>query len=217
MIMNVKKFLIAGGNSTALVYDCPVADRDKTSKKLLKEVEQVGFVSTKATPPKLTMMGGELCINATLAFASTLDKNGKLATSGLKNPIPYSNKNGSTTIQIPFKFKKDKNVILLDGMGFILYDTKEKSEIKKSELSDLSKKYNLPAFGGIIYEKNKIIPSVYVAGVNSFVKETACGSGSVAFCIFSGTKDVVQPTEKIISIRKKTEFFDITAKVASYE
>ena len=72
--MIVKKFLIAGGNSTALVYDCPVADRDKTSKKLLKSVEQVGFVSTEATLPKMIMMGGELCINATLAFASTLYK-----------------------------------------------------------------------------------------------------------------------------------------------
>lgn len=215
--MIVKKFLIAGGNSTALVYDCPVADRDKTSKKLLKDVEQVGFVSTKATLPKLIMMGGELCINATLAFAYTLDKNGELTTSGLKNPIPYSNNNGSTTIQIPFKFKQNENIILLDGIGFILYDTKEKSEIKKSELSDLSKKYKLPAFGGIIYIKNKIISYVYVAGVNSFVKETACGSGSVAFSIFSGIKDIVQPTEKIISIKKRAEFFDISAKVTRYE
>jgi len=217
MSMIVKKFLIAGGNSTALVYDCSIADRDKTSKNLLKEVEQVGFVSKKATFSKMTMMSGELCINATLAFASTLDKNGELTTSGFKNPIPYSNKNGSITIQIPFRFKKDENVILLNGIGFILYDTKEKSEVKKSELSDLSKKYKLPAFGGIIYNKNKIIPYVYVAGVNSFVKETACGSGSVAFSIFSGINDVVQPTEKIISIKKKTEFFDITAKVTRYE
>ncbi len=215
--MIVKKFIIAGGNSTALVYDCPVVDRDKTAKKLLKEVEQVGFVSTKATLPKLIMMGGELCINATLAFASTLNKNGKLTTSGLKNPIPYSNKNSSTTIKIPFKFKQDENVILLSWIGFILYDTKEKSEIKKSELSDLSKKYKLPAFGGIIYNKDKIIPYVYVSGVNSFVKETACGSGSVAFYIFSGIKNVVQPTEKIISIKKRAEFFDISAKVTSYE
>ena len=215
--MIVNKFLIAGGNPTALVYDCPIADRDETSKKLLKKVEQVSFVSTKATLPKLTMMGGELCINATLAFASTLDKSGKLTTSGLKNPIFYSNKNITTTIQIPFKFKKDNKIILLDGIGFILYDTKEKSELKKSELSDLSKKYNLPAFGGIIYNKNAIIPYVYVVGVNSFVKETACGSGSVAFSIFSGIEDVVQPTKEIISIKKKAEFFDISTKVTSYK
>lgn len=214
--MIVKKFHIAGGNSTALVYDCPVASRDKTAKHLLKEVEQVGFISREATLPKLTMMGGELCLNATLAFASTLDKNGTLTTSGLHKPIFYSNKNNLTTIQIHFRFKQDKNIILMDGIGFILYDTKEKSEIKKSELSDLSKKYNLPAFGGIIFNKNKIIPYVYVARIDSFVQETACGSGSVAYSIFSGVNGVVQPTGKRISI-KMADFFDISAKVAQYE
>ncbi|MFC2165138.1 hypothetical protein ACFLT2_09105 [Acidobacteriota bacterium] len=214
--MIVKKFFIAGGNSTALVYDCPVESRVKTAKKLLKEVEQVGFVSREAPLPKLTMMGGELCLNATLAFASTLGKNGTLTTSGLHNPVLYSNKKDLTTIQIHFKIKQDKNLILMDGIGFILYDTKKKSEIKKSELSDLSKKYTLPAFGGIIYNKSKITPYVYVAGVDSFVRETACGSGSVAYSIFSGVKGVVQPTGKIISI-KKAEFFDITAKVTSYD
>ncbi len=214
--MNVKKFLIANGNSTALVYDCPVANRNKISKKQLKEVEQVGFVSTKTTPPKLTMMGGELCINATLAFASTLDETGKLITSGLKNQIHYSNKKDSTTIQIPPIFKKEKNIVLLGGIGFVLYDAKDKSRIKKQELLDLCKKYNLPAFGGIIYSKNKITPYVYVIGVNSFVKETACGSGSLAFSIFSGIKEVVQPSEKIISIKKK-EFFEISAKVSNYK
>ncbi len=210
--MIVKKFFIAGGNSTALVYNYPAVDKDKISSKLLKEVEQVGFISTKETYPKLTMMGEELCINATLALASTLNKNGKLVTSGLINPIHYLN-NGLTTIQIPFKFKKNKNVILLDGIGFILCDIKEKSEIKKAELLGLAKKHNLPAFGGIVYNKNKIIPYIYVEKVNSFVKETACGSGSIAFSIFSGIKDIVQPTEKMISIKKRAGFFGVTAKV----
>ncbi len=215
--MIVEKFLIAGGNITALVYDCPLSDRVRTSKKLLKEVEQVGFVSTNATLPNLTMMGGELCINATLAFAATLGKNERLSTSGLKTPIPYANKKGSTTIKIPFKFKKDKNIILLDGIGFILYDVQEKSGITKSELSDLSDKYKLPAFGGIIYNKNKITPYVYVSEVDSFVKETACGSGSVVFSIYSGIQDVMQPTGKIISIHKKEGYFDISAQVTRYE
>ena len=128
--MIVKKFLIAGGNSTSLVYDCFIVDRNKISKKLLKEVEQVGFVSTKATLPKLTMMGGELCINATLAFASTLNKNGKLTTIGLKNPIPYFNKNGSTSIQIPFKFKQNKNIILLNGIDLFFITQKKNLKLK---------------------------------------------------------------------------------------
>jgi hypothetical protein len=148
--LKVRKFLIAGGNSTALVYNCPNANRNKASKRFLKDVEQVGFISTRNKLPKMTMMGGELCINATLAFASGLNKNGQLITSGLKNPVHYSNKNGVTTIQLPLKSEKRKNVILLEGIGFVLYDAKEKSEIRKSELLYLSKKYKLPAFGGII-------------------------------------------------------------------
>ena len=209
--MQVRKFLIANGNETALVYDCPKKERKKIAVKLLNEVEQVGFVSTKATLPKLEMMGGELCLNATLAFASTLNKSGKLATSGLKNPIPYSN-NKTTSIKIPFKSKQENNVVLLEGIGFILYSKKDKTKITKNELAKLCEKYNLPAFGGIIYKRNKIIPYVYVAGVNSFVKETACGSGSVAFSIFSGKEKVVQPTGKTISI-KNNRLVEISALV----
>jgi histidine racemase len=209
--MQIRKFLIADGNETALVYDIPKKERKKKAIKLLKEVEQVGFVSTKATLPKLEMMGGELCLNATLAFASTLKKSGKLATSGLKNPIPYSN-NKTTSIKIPFKSKQENNVVLLEGIGFILYSKKDKANITKNELAKLCEKYNFPAFGGIIYEKNKIVPYVYVAGVNSFVKETACGSGSVAFSIFSGNEKVIQPTGKTISI-KNNRLVEISAIV----
>jgi len=210
--MNVKKFLIAGGNSTALVYDCPTEQRAEMSSQLLSEVEQVGFVATKAKLPELTMMGGDLCINGTIAFASTLGSTGELSTSGLKNPIPYTNEGGTTSIRIPFSYKQEGNIVLLGGIGFILYATKERSEIAKSELVSLSERYSLPAFGGIIYEDNHIIPYVYVAGVDSFVAETACGSGSIAFCIFSGVTEVIQPTGKSISI-KKGEFFDISAIV----
>ncbi len=215
--MKVKKFLIAGGNSTALIYNSPLSNRGAIAKEFLKNVEQVGFVSSKTELPTLIMMGEELCINATISFASTLNKHGKLTTSGLKNPVSYSNLNGSTTIQIPSKFKRDKNVVLLEGIGFILYDIKEKSVINKSELSKLSKKYELPAFGGIIYKGNEIIPYVYVLGIDSFVRETACGSGSIAFSIYSGINKIIQPTKQTITISKKNNFFDISAKVTSID
>ncbi len=212
----VRKFLIAGGNSTALVYGCPAAYRGGAAKKLLKEVEQVGFVSARAGLPKMTMMGGELCINATLAFASTLDEGGKLAASGLKDLVRYSNKNETATIWVPLGFKKYGNTILLEGIGFILYDVKEKSKIEKQELLSLSKKYRLPAFGGIVYDGNRITPYVYVKKVDSFVKETACGSGSIAFSIFSGIGKVIQPTGEKLRIKSKKRFFEVSAKVSDY-
>ncbi|MBI4918673.1 hypothetical protein HY837_01995 [archaeon] len=54
--MKIKKFLIAYGNSTALVYDCPVKNRLKIIKKLLLKVEQVGFVSARNKFPQMQMM-----------------------------------------------------------------------------------------------------------------------------------------------------------------
>ena len=74
-------------------------------------------------------------------------------------------------------------------------------------------KYGLPAFGAIVYEKNKIIPYVYVKNVNSFVKETACGSGSIAFSLFSEYKNIIQPTGEVISIRIKKDKIFVSAEV----
>ena len=77
----------------------------------------------------------------------------------------------------------------------------------------MASKYKLPAFGGIIYNKNKIIPYVYVSEVGSYVRETACGSGSMAFNIFSGVEDVIQTTGQKIFIKKQKGCLEISAKV----
>lgn len=70
--MKKQKFLIAGGNSTLLVWGCPVWKKSQVIKKYLGEVEQVGFIENANGISSLEMMGGELCINATLALASKL-------------------------------------------------------------------------------------------------------------------------------------------------
>jgi len=195
--MKIKKYLVAGGNSTALVYDCPIDKRREISINLLEKVEQVGFISTNNFP-ELQMMGNELCINGTLALASTLGKEGKMKTSGVRQKIFFLNDEEKTTIQIPLKFKKVDNIILFEGIGFILFDSKEKTDVKKKLALNLCDRYNLPAFGVIIYENNRITPYIYVKEVDSFVKETACGSGSIAFSILTDRNEVIQPTgEKI--------------------
>jgi len=198
---------IAGGNPTALVRG---KSNNKTAKKLLNEVEQVGFISLEPIP-KLEMMGGELCINATLAFASLLEKNGKLSISGINKLVEYENKNKLTTISIPLNYKIKDNIILLDGIGFII--SKNKNKISKNLLKNLTKKYNLQAFGIIIYEKNKIDPFVYVKEINSFVNESACGSGSIAFSLFSGFNKIIQPTGEILNINIKKDKVFVSAKV----
>ena len=145
---------IAGGNSTALVYSC--VSKKKIIKELLREVEQIGFISKYKGSPKLTMMGEELCINATLAFASQLGKKGNLFTSGTRKSIKFENKGEFTKIEIDLNYKINNNIVLFEGIGFIFL--KNKKQISKKYLSNLAKEYNLPAFGVIIYKKNKIEP-----------------------------------------------------------
>ncbi len=142
------------------------------------------------------MMGNELCVNALLAFEYS-----------------KSQKNRKTTIDIPLKYKKIRNIILLEGIGYILINKKFVGKVPKKFVSKLAKKYNLPAFGAIIYEKNKITPYVYVKEVDSFVKETSCGSGSIAFSIISGKSKIIQPTGKEINIKIKKDKIIISAEV----
>ena len=199
---------IAGGNPTALVYKSN--SRKKIVKELLKKVEQIGFVSKIKKIPELKMMGGELCINATLAFASTLKNEGKLYTSGLNGLIEYKNKDNKTTIKFPLKYKKNKNIILFEGIGFIFV---RKKKITKRLLSIYCSRYKLPAFGAIIYKGNKIIPYIYVKRADSFVKETACGSGSIAYGIFIGERKIIQPTGKAIYV-KLGKLIEVSANIS---
>lgn len=51
--MRIEKFLIAGRNSTLLIWDCPAARKKEIVKKYLGETEQIGFVSVSEKDVKL--------------------------------------------------------------------------------------------------------------------------------------------------------------------
>lgn len=75
--------LIPGGNPTILVTepDVPPAERMKTALRLMHplhlQAEQVGFVKTRTAPPRLEMMGGEFCLNATRSLAFEAARQGR--------------------------------------------------------------------------------------------------------------------------------------------
>ncbi len=211
--MKVDIFIIAKGNTTALVSEHGELHKKDTIKKLLTQVEQVGFLY-KEKKPKLVMMGEELCINAVLAFASTLGKKGHLEASGLKEKVSFTNTKKYTKITITLPFKKNKNSIIFDGIGFVILPKKNKQDISKKTVAQLCKKYKLPAFGIILYKDEQIFPIIYVQKTNSFVTETSCGSGSIAFSIYTGIQKVIQPTGEIIEVTKKGETFSIRTNVA---
>jgi histidine racemase len=212
MPMRISGFLIAGGNATALVLDAPLSERPTLLAKLLARVEQVGFISLGHPRPSLRMMGGEFCINATLAFASTLGQSGEITVSGLSRPVWFRNNGPTTTISVPMHWSRDDNIVLLEGIGFILHAWRKPSSQDRVELSTLCARHDLPAFGAIFYQSNRITPLVHVAEVNSWVEETACGSGSVAFSLYSGISEVLQPSGESITVHGRDPF-QISARV----
>ncbi len=76
------------GNTTILVRDhslLPV-ERARVAAEIIApghlEAEQAGYVDTAAAVPRLDMMGGEFCVNATRAFAALLADEGVLEPEG---------------------------------------------------------------------------------------------------------------------------------------
>lgn len=206
-----KKYLIADGNSTLLVWNCAYKQRANIINKFLGRVEQIGFVSEYNIIPSLKMMGDELCINGTMAFAlSQGRRSGKIYTSGIKTPVYYK-KNSQIQIQLNIPFNKIENVILLSGIGYLCIDSIVK--ITKKDLLYYAEKYNLPAFGVIYYKNNIIKPLVYVKDTDSVFWESACGSGSVALNIFTNQNRIVQPSGKIITVKRNNFNFELSAEI----
>lgn len=211
--MKLKRLLIAGGNSTLLVWDCPPGNKNTIIQKYLGEVEQIGFVEKKNDLPYLNMMGGELCVNGTIALASQCGKSGMLYTSGLDNPVRFKNQEESTSIELSIDYKVERNVVLLSGIGFIYVKRERKSF--KNFLKKLAQGYNVPAFGAILYKNDQLIPYVYVVGTDSLFKETACGSGSICLSILKDVKIITQSTGEKIIIKQTNNRFTVQAKVVT--
>ena len=211
--MKLKRLLIAGGNSTLLVWDCPPGKKNNITNKYLGDVEQVGFVEEKNGLLYLNMMGGELCINGTIALASLCGEKGKLFTSGLRGPVFYRNIKDKTFIGLTVNYQQIKNKVFIEGIGYIYL--KRKVNNPKTFLISLCLQYNLPAFGIIYFRDNKIIPIVYVKQTDSLFEESACGSGSIAFSILTKKTNITQPTGKRIIVNRKDYSFAVNAQVTN--
>ncbi|HYK08789.1 MAG TPA: hypothetical protein VEW42_04805 [Candidatus Eisenbacteria bacterium] len=202
-------YTIAGGNPTLLAWD-EVNKNEIIKKYLGNEAEQVGFITVDKKTPRLSMMGNELCINAMLALTFELGNTGSFYASGLRKKVFYE-KTEKANIQLKLLYTLKNNFVLLPGIGYML--GKNKKSTSKQFLLKLCIKYRKAAFGVLFFKNDSMYPYVYVRKTDSFVSETACGSGSIAANILLGLEDIKQTTGKIINVKRKNNDFTVSAEV----
>lgn len=140
-----------GGNTTILILDPPEMTRTERAAlashlmdPLHLSAEQVGFLSTTEPIPRLDMMGGEFCGNATRSAAAYLARlghhsmavsggffTGKMHVSGVTGPLSVRGRvNGSLEagVQMPIspcgdwisEHSRGVHVVHLDGITHVL-------------------------------------------------------------------------------------------------
>jgi diaminopimelate epimerase len=220
----------AGGNVTVIeTLGCSLLpeQRIKLGARLLAGtenfgVEQAGFWLPKSN--RLEMAGGEFCGNASRAAAimATNFQTGtaQLSVSGFDGEIMAQVKRISeekffVSANFPdMKYKvsdaetegKLIKIVDLDGIVHVVINGNLPENYEEFQ-RNLTKKLGLEnraAVGVIWYQKKanavKISPVVWVRKIDSFFRETSCGSGSIAVAIAAGVRKIVQPTGKIITV-----------------
>jgi diaminopimelate epimerase len=232
-----------GGNPTLLIEDLKrqilELERQKICQKLLKtgECEQVAFIEqTKAGLFKCQMMGNELCINALRSVGAWVYQTRKrtkfkLASSGTSDLFqititPTDQNNPDVEIKIPLNYKLTKlsNTITLIELNGIAHFLSPNLNPTESQLKKLIQKYPItktfPAVGLINYQQKneityKITPLIFVKETNSYILETACGSGSIAVLLNQNKAklNIIQPSKSIYKLRKNQQYIWLSSKV----
>lgn len=112
------------GNTTILIRDTPLAPaaRARCAAEIIApghlEAEQAGFIDMTAPVPRLDMMGGEFCVNATRAFAVELWREGRLAPAGegvFSGTVSVSGMPEPLTVKVrPLAANRFESAVLLD-------------------------------------------------------------------------------------------------------
>lgn len=240
-----KYFILPWGNPTMLVNNLQSAiPRDiyvPISKKIMTEesrCEQVGFIEkTKNWFLRCQMMWWEFCVNALRSLAywnyqNTWKTNTVLESSGTEKTFQTQ----VTTwvgIQLEKKFEKIElsqylTLIKLEGIAHFVLRIEDKQWDENEYriiFQELQQKYNehIKNFWAIwliaINQNNEIFPLVYVVETNTFIYESACGSGTLAvFIVWTRMQDsFLQPSWNIYVVSEKKDFFTLNGTVSDIE
>ena len=216
-----------GGNPTLLVDNrstqIPRIQYASFAQTLLKAYpcEQVGYLETPRisnTLLHLEMMGGEYCINALLCAGRwAQDYLGQetctLSSSGSKDLHRLTCTNNQVGLRLsPPTFLETIGAYAFPGILHWTeeWDTLPDDQYCRSFLKEvIAKSPKQDAYGYIPYQKTKdsirIKPLVYVPATESWIFETACGSGSVAASMNAEREKIQQPSGSTIIIKKTSK------------
>ena len=102
-------------------------------------------------------------------------------------------------------------MVVFEGIAFQCGT--EDLEPTRDEFQQLARQHKVPAFGIIEYDAKQIYPSIYVAKTNSLMRESACGSGSIAANLLYREETIRQPTGEDIKVVRKDNEFTVSANV----
>ena len=187
------------GNLTALALT-PVAPalRADIAARLMRDagVEQVAFVdeASLCTPlPRMDMMGGEFCGNATRAFGLYAaqrrglgERELRVSVSGARESVLVTLHGSRAFARMPLPFALESAqigerrvpVVRMEGIAHaILLEEDPSPVLAQAVLRAMPRE---DAQGVLFVRGARMTPLVHVAATNTSVWESSCGSGSVA-------------------------------------
>jgi diaminopimelate epimerase len=192
-----------GGNTTAIVSQpIPRKLQPRIARQIMgndRSIEQVGFIERsrkKKAAFRLQMMGGEFCGNAARAAAYLWTmhfprlKKVQFEVSGFSKLVTALIEDEDVTLLLPGSFyigsRRFSDGTLVDLAGIrhlVVSDSKKRDAVKL--INRICDGY---AAVGIISTQRKrsvveIDPLIWVRDTETFVHETACGSGSIAVAL----------------------------------
>lgn len=233
MKLNIKYQLISTAGEVTAVITVPVIKRVQANlaRRIMEagsSVEQVVFLDAEKnqTIPSLRMMGGELSVNGTAAAAYVvMEKRSRrsiiIRIATLNNPVTAMLNDNTVSVLFPSSLvkRRKENVVTLRGINYrIVPGLPKDRKVTVTQRALLAKLANTaPASGLIYYEGDTIAPLIYVKATRSYVWEQACGSGSIAFSLYSGISNIRQPSGDTIQIsfQKNAITYKASAKIVA--
>ncbi len=175
-------------------------------------VEQVGFISPSydGPPLRMDMAGGEFCGNATRSYglysAQFLDEGGEgyieVYVSGVDHPMYVFVNTEENTAYVELPKAKNIGEITIEGSTYkvvelegithtIIDDREEDEDFVDKALKAVKEKFQCEAYGILFYnaDEDKMVPYVNVVEADTLVRESSCGSGTVAMGYYLNTAE----------------------------